>query len=67
MCNCKIIHLTKAGTFSDNPSMDSNYIFFLGLAAATTLRKSFLMLASNFLVGTFLISFFLPSSIGGLL
>jgi len=52
--------------------MDSNPHFFLGLAVtglaeATTLRKSFLMLASNFRVGTRFNSFFLPSSNGGLL
>jgi len=47
--------------------MDSNPHFFFGLAAATTLRKSFLMLASNFRVGTCFNSFFLPASNGGLL
>jgi hypothetical protein len=49
--------------------MDSNYLFFKGLAAEavalSAFRISFLMLASNFRVGTFLISFFRPSSIGG--
>lgn len=51
--------------------MVSNAHFFLGLAAdavaLSTFRKSFLMLASNFLVGTFFMSFFLPSSNGALL
>jgi len=49
--------------------MDSNYHFFFGLAAGreacVSFRKSFLMLANSVLVGTFLISFFRPSSIGG--
>ena len=48
--------------------MDSNYFFFKGLAAEavalSVLRMSFLMLASKVLVGTFLISFFRPSSNG---
>jgi hypothetical protein len=48
--------------------MDSNSHFFKGLAdeavALSVFRMSFLMLASNVLVGTFLISFFLPSSNG---
>ena len=51
--------------------MDSKPHFFFGLAAdaeaRTVLCKSFLMLASNFRVGTCFMSFFLPSSIGGLL
>jgi len=45
--------------------------FFLGLTAdlalAAICRKSFLMEASNLRVGTFSKSFFLPSSIGGVL
>jgi hypothetical protein len=49
--------------------MDSNPHFFLGLAAEAVVlsvfRMSFLMLASNVLVGTLLISFFRPSSNGG--
>jgi hypothetical protein len=49
--------------------MDSNHLFFNGLAVdAETLsafRMSFLMLASNFLVGTRFNSFLRPSSIGG--
>jgi len=49
--------------------MDSNYFFFNGLAAepagCDSFRKSFFMLASKVLVEIFLISFFLPSSIGG--
>jgi hypothetical protein len=49
--------------------MDSNHFFFKGLAADavafSAFRMSFLMLASKVLVGTFLISFFLPASIGG--
>lgn len=49
--------------------MDSNPHFFLGLAAErltwAIFRMSFLMLASNVLVGTRLISFFRPSSNGG--
>jgi hypothetical protein len=48
--------------------MDSNYFFFMGLAVAlvgcASLRMSFLMLASKILVGTFFMSFFLPSSNG---
>jgi len=48
--------------------MDSIYFFFKGLAAdavaLSAFRMSFLMLASKVLVGTFLISFFLPSSNG---
>ena len=47
--------------------MDSNSHFFLGLGGLITFRKSFLMLATNFLVGTFFSSFFLPSSTGALL
>ena len=49
--------------------MGSNPHFFLGLATArvewASFRMSFLMLASNVLVGTLLISFFRPSSNGG--
>jgi hypothetical protein len=49
--------------------MDSNYyFFFMGLAVAlvgwVSFRMSFLMLTSKALVGTFFISFFLPSSNG---
>ena len=51
--------------------MDSNPHFFLGLAAErlawAIFRMSLLMDASNFRVGTFSKSFFLPSSIGGVL
>ena len=57
----------SCGSWS-NPLMDSNYFFFKGLAvvalAFRTFRMSFLMLANKDLVGTFLISFFLPSSNG---
>lgn len=48
--------------------MDSKSHFFLGLvggtAARTALRKSCLMLATNFRVGIRFNNFFLPSSIG---
>jgi hypothetical protein len=48
--------------------MDANYFLGLGLAAdavaLSAFRMSFLMLASNVLVGTFLISFLRPSSNG---
>jgi len=48
--------------------MDSNYFFFKGFAAEalafSAFRMSFLMLASKLLVGTFFMSFFLPSSNG---
>ena len=51
--------------------MATNPYFPFLLAAASALRmvcrKSFLMLASNFLVGTCFSSFFLPSSNGVLL
>jgi hypothetical protein len=51
--------------------MDSNPHFFFDLAAVAVSRmafcRSFLMLASNFRVGTCFNSFFLPSSNGGLL
>src|SRR5712691_471950 len=43
--------------------MDSNPHFFLGLAATSVLRMSFLMLANSFRVGTCFNSFFLPLSI----
>jgi hypothetical protein len=49
--------------------MDSNSHLFLGLAidavVLSAFRMSFLILASNALVGTLLISFFRPSSNGG--
>ena len=46
--------------------MNSDPHFFLGLAdAATTLRKSFLIEASSFLVGTRFNSSFLPFSMRG--
>jgi hypothetical protein len=61
--------LDKSKAILYSPFMDSNYFFFKGLAAdavaLSVFRMSFLMLASNVLVGTFLISFFRPSSIGG--
>ncbi len=51
--------------------MESNPHFFFGLAAAAdsrmVCRMSFLMLASNFRVGTRFNSFFRPSSNGSLL
>jgi len=47
--------------------MDSKPHFFLRLADATIWRMSFLMLASNFRVGTRFNSFFRPSSNGSLL
>lgn len=50
--------------------MDSNYQAFLGLAAEAdaliACRKSLLMDASNFLVGTFFSISFLPFSMRGL-
>jgi len=64
-----IIYLTKVRQFSILLCMDINYFFFKGLAAEavafSAFRMSFLMLASKVLVGTFFMSFFLPSSIGG--
>lgn len=57
----------KSQASCSNPFMDSNSHFFLRLAEATILRMSFLMLASNFRVGTRFSSFFLPSSNGSLL
>ena len=49
--------------------MDSNYFFLKGLAAdavaLTIFRMSFLIEASNFLVGTLSSNFFLPLSNGG--
>ncbi len=49
--------------------MESKPHFFFGLAADADARilcrMSFLMLASNFRVGTCFSSFFRPSSIGG--
>jgi hypothetical protein len=63
--------LTKVGLRGLIPFMDSNPHFFLGLAAdlacAAILRISLLIEASNLRVGTFSNSFFLPSSIGGVL
>jgi hypothetical protein len=60
--------LDKSKPFPYSLLMDSNYFFFKGLAAEavalSVLRMSFLMLASKVLVGTFLISFFRPSSNG---
>ncbi len=47
--------------------MESKPHFFLGLAAASVLRMSFLMLASSFRVGTRFNNFFRPSSNGSLL
>ncbi len=48
--------------------MHSIYFFFNGFAADavtfSAFRMSFLMLASKVLVGTFFMSFFLPSSNG---
>ncbi len=53
--------------YSKQQSMSPH--FFFGLAAAAdarmVCRMSFLMLASNFRVGTRFSSFFRPSSIGG--
>jgi hypothetical protein len=52
-----IIYLTKASLWGILPYMEANCHPFLGLperdADATAFRKSLLMLASNFLVGTF--------------
>jgi len=42
--------------------MNSKIHFFLGLAEAVIFRKSFLMLATSFRMGTCFMSFFLPSS-----
>ena len=57
--------LDKSTWILYSPFMDSKPHFFLGLRAdAVIARKSFLMLASNLRVDTFLISFFLPSSNG---
>jgi hypothetical protein len=47
--------------------METNPHFFFGLATASVLRMSFLMLASNFRVGTRFNNFFRPSSNGSLL
>lgn len=44
--------------------MDANYFFFNLLADAASFRMSRLIEASSFRVGTFLMSFFLPSSNG---
>jgi len=45
--------------------MDANYNFFFGLEAeAVNLRKSCLIEASSFRVGTFFSNFFRPSSNG---
>lgn len=65
-----IIHLTKVSTYGILLYMEANGHPFLGLAAereaCITFRKSFLMLASNFLVGTlFNSSRFCFASIGG--
>ena len=53
-----IIYLTKVSHWPNIPSMDVNYLAFLGLdvesAPGRIFRKSSLMLASNFLVGTLL-------------
>lgn len=63
--------LDKSKASWSNFFMDSNPHFFFGLAADAdaliVLRMSFLMLASNFRMGTRLNSFFRPSSNGSLL
>src|SRR6266478_4526902 len=55
--------LDKSTPAWSNPFMASNHHFFLGLAAATTLRMSFFMLASNLRVGTCFSNLRLPLSI----
>ena len=63
--------LDKSKASWSNSFMDSNLHFFLGLAAdalaLSIFRMSFLIEARSFRVGTFSKSFFLPSSIGGVL
>jgi hypothetical protein len=59
--------LDKSSGTWDTLLMESKSHFFFGLAAASVLRMSFLMLASNFRVGTCFNNFFRPSSNGSLL
>ena len=63
--------LDKSSLSWDDLLMESNPHFFFGLADAADARivrrMSFLMLASNFRVGTCFNSFFRPSSNGSLL
>src|SRR5260370_33388776 len=58
--------LDKSYVTWDTFLMESNPQFFFGLAAASVLRMSFLMLASNFRVGTCFNSFLRPASNGDL-
>lgn len=64
----KIIHLTKVKAHGLILYMGNKPQFFLGLVGGLgvwiALRKSFLMLATNFLVGIRFSNFFLPSSTG---
>jgi hypothetical protein len=61
-------YLLDKSTFACfNSFMESNPHFFLGLAAAASFRKSFLIEVSNFLVGTFRNSSLLPLSMRGVL
>ena len=57
--------LDKSSFSCSNSLMDNNSHFFLSLAAAAICRKSLLMLASNFRVGTFSSNFLRPFSMGG--
>lgn len=60
--------LDKSKAFPYYLLMDSNYFLFKGLALeavdCSAFRMSFLMEASNVLVGTFFSNFFRPSSNG---